>query len=79
MNLDIVTPDKTLFSGEIESIQLPGSEGSFEILKNHAPIVSSLAKGVVRVKSDKSEDLFFEIEGGLVVCKNNIITLLADK
>lgn len=79
MNLDIVTPDKTLFSGEIESVQLPGSEGSFEILNNHAPIVSSLAKGVVRVRCSNKEVLSFDIEGGLLVCKKNIITLLADK
>lgn len=78
MNLDIVTPDKTLFSGKIESIQLPGSEGSFEILTNHAPIVSSLTKGIVKVKCENGENLSFEIEGGIVVCKKNIVTLLAD-
>ena len=45
MFLEIVSPEKTLFTGDVSSVQLPGSEGSFQILNNHAPIVSTLKKG----------------------------------
>ena len=57
MNLDIITPDKTVYSGEIKLIKVPGSQGSFEVLKDHAPIVSSLEKGEVKVIIDKTYTL----------------------
>jgi ATP synthase F1 epsilon subunit len=51
LHADIVTPDRKVFSGEIQSIQLPGSEGSFEVLYNHAPIVATLDSGRIRIKT----------------------------
>jgi len=50
MNLQVLTPDKTIYEGEVDSVIVPGSKGSFEVLHNHAPIVSSLNKGEVRIK-----------------------------
>ncbi|RUT78785.1 ATP synthase F1 subunit epsilon [Ancylomarina longa] len=78
MHLEIVTPEKSLYSGEVELIQLPGKNGSFEILNKHAAIVSSLEKGKIKVKEIAGETIFFEINGGVVECKNNVISVLAD-
>ena len=75
MHLDILTPDKTLFTGEVDSITVPGSKGQFQILNNHAALVSSLDKGKVKVKSGNEEQMF-EIKGGVIeVLKNKIVIL----
>ncbi len=75
MHLEIITPDKTLFEGEVESATFPGSKGSFQVLKNHAAIISSLDKGKVTLKSNKEVQEIM-ISGGIVeVLKNNIIVL----
>ena len=78
MHLEIVTPEKSLYSGEVTLVQLPGKNGSFEILKNHAPIVSTLEKGVIKLRPIEGEDIFFEVSGGVVECKKNIISILAE-
>jgi F-type H+-transporting ATPase subunit epsilon len=77
MQLDILTPDKALFSGEVESVILPGSKGQFEILKNHAAIVSSLDKGSVRVKTTDGKTQIIEVNGGVVEVLDNKIVVLA--
>ncbi len=75
MYLDIITPDKVLYSGEVSAVQLPGSKGSFEVLENHAAIISSLDPGKIRVK-DQEGTHFIEVSGGIVeVLKNTIIVL----
>ncbi len=75
MQVDILTPDKVLFSGEATSVKLPGSLGQFEVLNNHAPLVSSLNAGNVRVRSAEG-DQNFAIKGGVVeVTKNKIVVL----
>ena len=79
MHLEIVTPEKSLYSGEVTLVQLPGKNGSFEILKNHAPIVSTLEKGVIKLRPVEGEDIFFEVSGGVVECKKNVISVLAEK
>ena len=66
MNLEIITPEKKLFSGEVNMVQLPGTKGSFEILNNHAPIISTLEKGIIRVKDKEKEILSLEIQGGVI-------------
>nr|WP_320117835.1 ATP synthase F1 subunit epsilon [uncultured Marinifilum sp.] len=78
MHLEIVTPEKKLYSGEVVLVQLPGKDGSFEILKNHAPIVSSLGKGTLKLRSESGEEIFFELNGGVVECQKNVISVLAD-
>ena len=52
MYLEIVSPEKTLFNGDVESVLVPGSDGSFQMLNNHAPIVSTLTKGTVKILGD---------------------------
>jgi F-type H+-transporting ATPase subunit epsilon len=55
MQLDILTPEKRIFSGEAQSVSLPGSDGRFQVLNNHAPIISSLQKGYLKVVSNSQE------------------------
>ncbi len=78
MNLEIITPEKTLFKGEVDSLNVPGSKGQFTILHNHAPIISMLDKGQVRFIPNGKQNEFINIEGGLVEVKKNKIIILAD-
>ena len=76
MFLEIITPDKKIFSGEVSLLQLPGTNGSFEILKDHAPIISTLAKGKIKLIDSEKTTQFIEINSGVVeVLKNKIIVL----
>jgi F-type H+-transporting ATPase subunit epsilon len=75
MEIEIITPDKTLFSGEAQSVKFPGSAGRFETLNNHANIISSLEKGPIVVKTNEGNQEF-QIKGGIVeFLKNKIIVL----
>lgn len=77
MFLEIVTPEKTLYSNEIKYVLIPGSKGSFGVLKNHAPVISTLENGQVKVIENDDTEKFFDIKGGVVeVLKNNIIILV---
>jgi F-type H+-transporting ATPase subunit epsilon len=93
MILEIVSPEAKLFSGEITSVSLPGVDGYFQILNNHAPIVSILQKGLVKITapsfnfSKESEDLFTKvneqnytiaIQSGTIEMKDNKVIVLAD-
>ena len=78
MHLEIITPDKKVFSGEVEAIKLPGAEGSFGILNNHAPIIATLKKGIVKVTDSKKVVENFEINGGVVEVLNNKVIVLAE-
>jgi len=75
MHLDIITPDKKIFSGEVSSVSVPGMEGRFQVLNNHAPIISTLQSGLVKIKSAEGEKIF-EVKGGVIeVLKNKVIVL----
>ena len=92
MHLEIVTPEATLFRGEVESVIVPGTSGSFQMLNNHAPIVSSLKDGTVTISGKielddtvqkkfniKDENTFlYEIISGTIEMRNNRLILLAD-
>ncbi len=78
MYLEIVTPEKKLYSGDVDLIQLPGSSGLFEILENHAAIVSTLEEGTIKIKPVDNAEIFFDIKGGVVECKKNNVSVLAD-
>ncbi len=78
MLLEIISPDKNLFSGEVISLRVPGSKGPFQILNNHAPIISTLEKGVIRIMVTDKEQRTFEVDGGVVEVKNNKIIVLAE-
>jgi F-type H+-transporting ATPase subunit epsilon len=78
MYLEIITPDKKVFEGEVKSIKVPGSKGAFVILKNHAPIISTLDKGVIKIKDLNDEEQLFEIDGGVIENKANKIIVLVE-
>jgi len=78
MNLEIVTPDKKIYEGEIRLIQVPGSKGSFEVLENHAPIVSTLEAGSIKVIDAAGEQEYYQIESGVIEVTNNKIIVLAE-
>lgn len=78
MFLEIITPDKKIYEGEIQRVRLPGSKGLFEILKNHAPIISTLEKGTIRVIDEKGSQLNFEVNGGIVENKDNTVIVLLE-
>ena len=79
MELEILTPERKIYSGEVYGIQLPGITGSFEILEKHAPLVSALGKGAMKVLVDKSSNTLFEVSGGFVEVLNNKVTVLVEK
>nr|MBS0036907.1 ATP synthase F1 subunit epsilon [Saprospiraceae bacterium] len=75
MKLSVLSPDKEIFNGEVTSVKVPGTAGSFELLNNHAPIVSSISHGEVRVKTHNSQ-FKFKVEKGFIEMLNNEISLL---
>ncbi len=78
MYIEVITPEKRLYAGEVKLVRLPGTLGSFEILKNHAPIISTLEKGKIRIKDRHNEIILIDIDGGLVESKNNRVIVLAE-
>lgn len=78
MQLDIITPEKSLFSGEVTLVKLPGAEGSFELLENHAPIVAALGEGDVKVIDAENNKSYFPLKGGIAECSNNKVIVLAE-
>ncbi len=77
MKLEIITPEKRLFDGKVKLIQVPGTKGSFEILKNHAPVISTLVAGKVKVITEADKQEYFDVISGIVEVKANNITILA--
>ncbi|MCJ0742419.1 ATP synthase F1 subunit epsilon [Pedobacter montanisoli] len=77
MNLEILTPDKKVYEGEVTAVTVPGTSGSFQILKDHAPIISTLEDGPVIVKNSSHEEIF-NIKGGVVEVLDNKIIVLAE-
>ncbi len=78
MKLEIVTPDKSVYTGEVSLVQLPGIDGSFEILNNHAPLISVLKKGKIKIRDDQDKEQFFEVNGGVIEVLKNKVLILAE-
>lgn len=78
MLLEINSPAHQLYSGEVDLVQVPGSKGSFEILRNHAPIISTLEQGRIKIIDREGKTIYFEVDGGVIEAKNNKIIILAD-
>jgi len=75
--LEILTPDKNIFSGEIDLIKVSGTKGSFEVLNMHAPIISTLDKGQIKVLENSGNENYYEIDSGVIeVQKNKIVVLV---
>ena len=78
MYLEIITPDKKVFEGEVNLVQLPGSKGSFTILKNHAPIISTLNKGTIKVEDVSGREYEFNVGGGVIENSANKLIVLVE-
>ena len=80
MNLEILTPEKKVYSGNVYGVQLPGEDGMFEVLERHAPLVASLKNGKLKILKDKgmTNTSFFTIQGGFVEVLNNKVTVLVE-
>jgi F-type H+-transporting ATPase subunit epsilon len=78
MTLEILTPDKKIFEGDVTAVTVPGTLGSFQILRGHAPIISTLEDGPVIIKSAAGENIF-NIKGGVVEVLANKIIVLAEE
>jgi len=78
MKLEIITPEQTLFTGEVTLVQLPGIDGLFEILNDHAPMIAVLKKGKIKALDIQKQNQFFEIKGGVVEVLRNKVLVLAE-
>jgi F-type H+-transporting ATPase subunit epsilon len=78
MKLEIITPDKELFSGDAKALVLPGIDGELGVLENHAPLVTTLKKGKIKVTDSTNKEQFFEVNGGVFEVANNKATILAE-
>lgn len=75
--LEIVTPEANVYEGMVQSVQVPGSQGSFQVLYNHAPIISTLGKGRLRLVDDNGKEQVYHTEDGVIeVLKNKAIILV---
>jgi F-type H+-transporting ATPase subunit epsilon len=77
MQLEIITPEKKVFEGEVSEIMVPGSNGRFQMLENHASIISTLVNGTVKIKTTAGIQTF-EMKGGVVELLNNKVIILAE-
>ena len=78
MKVEIITPDYKVFEGDIKSIRVPGKKGSFQVLNDHAPIISTLENGPVIIVDMTGKETIFEIHGGVIEVRMNKIILLAE-
>ena len=78
MKVEIITPDHKVFEGDIKSIRVPGKKGSFQVLKDHAPIISTLENGPVIIVDMAGKETIYEINGGVIEVRMNKIILLAE-
>jgi F-type H+-transporting ATPase subunit epsilon len=78
MTLEILTPESKIFSGDVYGVQLPGISGSFELLDKHAPLVSALKSGTLKILKDKNATSSYTIQSGFVEVLNNKVTVLVE-
>jgi F-type H+-transporting ATPase subunit epsilon len=78
MTLEILTPERKIFSGDVYGVQLPGISGLFEVLDKHAPLVSALKEGKMKILKDKNNSSAYTIQGGFVEVLNNKATVLVE-
>ncbi len=78
MTLEILTPERKIFSGEVYGVQLPGISGLFEVLDKHAPMVSALKAGKLKILTDKSSTTLYNIQSGFAEILNNKATVLVE-
>lgn len=78
MTVEILTPEKSIFSGEAKFVSVPGADGSLGIMNDHAPLITTLKAGVIKVEDDKGKNETFDVNGGTLEVLNNKVTILAE-
>jgi F-type H+-transporting ATPase subunit epsilon len=78
LNVEIITPQKVAYSGAAASVTVPGAQSPFQILFNHAPIVSSLEAGIVKIEDEKSVKTYYATSGGFVEVRKNQVAVLVE-
>ncbi len=78
MNLEIITPGEKLFEGKVKLVKVPGTKGSFAVLRNHAPIISTLQQGSIKIIDQDNKTSYVDIKGGIIEVNNDKIVVLAD-
>jgi F0F1-type ATP synthase, epsilon subunit (mitochondrial delta subunit) len=78
MKLEILSPERTLYKGDVDVVTLPGTLGRFTILQDHAPMVSSLKEGIIRIKPYEGEEVELSIKGGFVEVKRNEVSVCVE-
>ena len=81
MQINILTPDGKIFSGDVYGVQMPGVTGSFEVLQNHAPMIAALKDGTLKILREKlngGPESFYNIQGGFVEVLDNKVTVLVE-
>lgn len=76
MKIEIISPEEIIYTGDVKLVSLPGAKGAFEILNNHAPIISSLVKGTIRVVEKDDSQKTFEINSGMIQTNKNVVNIL---
>lgn len=79
VNIEIITPDKTVFKGEVASVRIPGRKGSFQVLTDHAPLVSTLERGPITLFMNDGTENTFVADGGVVELRMNKVILLVER
>ena len=79
LHLEIVTPEQVIFDQPIGLVEVPGSQGRFTLLRDHAPFISVLSKGVIRVVSKTGSEYLFDCDGGYLECEENKVVILVTK
>lgn len=77
--LEIVTPEASVFAGEVQSVSVPGTQGGFQVLHNHAPIISTLGKGRMKFVKANGEEVEYSMEDGVIEVLNNKAIVLVEK
>ncbi|MCQ2202920.1 MAG: ATP synthase F1 subunit epsilon [Bacteroidales bacterium] len=76
LHLEIMTPDKTLYKGDVELVEVPGKRGRFTVLHNHAPIISTLEAGQIRIKNAEGVEETIDCKAGYLECSENKVSIL---
>ncbi len=79
LKIEIITPQSVVFSGDAISVNVPGSLSPFEVLYNHAPIVSSLEYGIIKIKLTNNKELFYATNSGFIEVKQNVVSILVEQ
>ncbi len=78
LTVKVISPENLLFDGQASAVSLPGSEGPFVVLANHAPIISTLETGIIKIKDSREEYHNIEVKGGVARVLDNVVTVCVD-